>query len=84
MRDGLRILYETSGYAPHPFVANPRVPLLVRKAVTSAFISLSKEAAGERLLEEVQIPSPIQSDYRRDFAPLERLSLEKFVVLDEN
>lgn len=83
LREQLRVLYETSGYAPHPFVANPRVPSSIRRSVTAAFISLSKEASGEKLLEEVQMPAPIPSDYQRDFAPLERLQLEKFVVLDE-
>lgn len=83
LRERLRVLYETSGYAPHPFVANPRVPSSIRRSVTTAFISLSKEAFGEKLLEDVQMPSPIQSDYRRDFAPLEHLQLDKFVVLDE-
>ncbi|MES2586857.1 MAG: phosphate/phosphite/phosphonate ABC transporter substrate-binding protein [Pseudomonadota bacterium] len=82
LREGLRILYETSGYAPHPFVANPRVPLSIRRAVTAAFISLGKDAVGQKFLEEVQIPSPIESDYQRDFAPLESLKLDKFMVLD--
>ena len=84
LRERLRVLYETSGYAPHPFVANPRVPLSVRKSVTAAFISISQEPNGELLLEAVQIPKPIPSDYKRDFAPLEKLNLDKFVVLDES
>jgi phosphonate transport system substrate-binding protein len=82
LREKLRVLYETSGYASHPFVANPRVPLIIRRSVTEAFISLSKDPRGEKLLEGVQIPAPIPSDYQRDFAPLERLKLDKFVVLD--
>lgn len=84
LKESLRILYETSGYAPHPFIANPKVPLKVRNSVTDAFISLSKTDSGRKLLEEVQIPQPIPSDYQRDFAPLEGLKLEKFVVLDES
>ena len=84
LKESLRIIYETSGYAPHPFVANPRVPLKLRNSVTEAFISLTASEPGRRLLEEVQIPQPIPSDFQRDFAPLEKLKLEKFVVLDES
>lgn len=83
LRESLRILYETSGYAPHPFVANPRVPVNIRKAVTDSFIALSGTEAGDKLLEGVQIPNPVRSDYQRDYAPLEGLNLEKFVILDE-
>ncbi|MFZ3040006.1 MAG: phosphate/phosphite/phosphonate ABC transporter substrate-binding protein [Polynucleobacter sp.] len=83
LRESLRVLYETSGYAPHPFVANPRVPANIRKAVTDSFIALSGTEAGDKLLEGVQIPSPVRSDYQRDYAPLESLNLEKFVILDE-
>lgn len=84
LRESLRVLYETSGYAPHPFVANPRVPANIRKAVTDSFIALSGTEAGDKLLEGVQIPSPVRSDYQRDYAPLESLNLEKFVILDES
>ena len=83
LKESLRVLYETSGYAPHPFIANPRVPLKVRNSVTEAFITLSSNESGRKLLEDVQIPQPIPSDYQRDFAPLENLKLEKFLVLDD-
>lgn len=84
LRESLRVLYETSGYAPHPFVANPRVSLSVRKRITDSFIALSETEAGQKMLDGVQMPTPIRSDYQRDFAPLERLNLEIFVVLDES
>lgn len=83
LRESLRVLYETTGYAPHPFVANPRVPINIRKSVTDAFIALSGTESGDKLLEGIQMPIPMRSDYQRDYAPLESLNLEKFVVLDE-
>ena len=83
LRESLRVLYETSGYAPHPFIANPRVPVAIRKAVTDAFIALSESESGQKMLDEIQVPAPMRSDYQRDYAPLERINLEKFVVLDE-
>ena len=84
LRESLRVLYETFGYAPHPFVANPRVPINIRKSVADAFISLSGTESGDKLLEGIQMPIPNRSDYQRDYAPLESLNLEKFVVLDES
>lgn len=84
LRESLRVLYETSGYAPHPFVVNPRVPIDIRKSVADAFISLAGTESGDKLLEGIQMPIPMRSDYQRDYAPLESLNLEKFVVLDES
>jgi phosphonate transport system substrate-binding protein len=82
LKESLKILYETPGYAPHPFIANPRVPIKVRNSITEAFISLGTSESGRKLLEDVQIPQPIPSDFQRDFAPLEKLKIEKFLVLD--
>lgn len=84
LRASLRILFETSGYAPHPLMAHPRVSAETRKAVIATFMSLSRNDAGQKLLDGVQISQPVEARYTRDFAPLEQLKLEKFTVLDEN
>ncbi|MEO0002916.1 MAG: hypothetical protein RLZZ22_608, partial [Pseudomonadota bacterium] len=73
-------LYETPGYAPHPFVAHPRVAARLRETVTLAFLKLRESESGRQLLDAIQIPSPVRSDYARDFLPLESLQIEKFVV----
>ena len=83
LKENLKVIYETNQYAPHPFIVNPRVPIKTQKSITKAFIHLAKNPGGNKLLENAQIPMPISSDYQRDFAPLENLKLEKFVVLDE-
>ena len=80
LQTSLRVLYETAEYAPHPFIANPRVPKGVRSAVVASMISLSSVKAGEKLLADIQIPEPIKADYERDLYPLEQLDLSKFVV----
>ena len=84
LRASLRILYETPGYAPHPLLAHPRVSSGIRKGIIDAFMSLNANEAGQKLLEGVQMSMPLQANYQRDFAPLERLGLEKFAALDEN
>lgn len=81
LRARLRVLYETPRYAPHPLVAHPRVPSAVRAAVAAAFIEQGKSAEGRPLMEAVQMPQPVAADYGRDYAPLEALKLDRFVVL---
>ena len=83
LREQLRILYETAGYAPHPFVAHPRIKPQLREAVTAAFLKLAESESGLRLLDAIQIPRPVRADYARDYAPLESLQIEKFVVRNE-
>lgn len=80
VRAQLRVLYETPGYAPHPFVAHPRVAPRLRETVVQAFLRLHEHEQGRRLLDAIQIPSPMRADYGRDFAPLESLQIEQFVV----
>lgn len=80
VRDQLRILHETPGYTPHPFVAHPRVARPLREAVIAAFLRLGDSESGRKLLDGIQIPSPIRADYARDYALLEWLQIEKFVV----
>ena len=82
LRANLRVLYETPGYAPHPFLAHARVPAKVREALLAKLLALARDGVGQPLLDAVQIPQPVRADYQRDFAPLESLGLDKFVVLD--
>ena len=80
----LRILYKTPLFMPHPFVANPRVPPNVQRAVQNAFISMKNDPALAEILNDAQIPDPISVDYRKDYMPLEKLGLEKLAVSSEN
>ncbi len=83
VRERLRILHETPGYAPHPFVAHPRIPPGTRRAVTDAFVRMAADASARQILDDIQIPLPMRSDYQRDFAPLEALGIDKFLVLGD-
>jgi len=84
LRQVLKVVYETSSYAPHPFVVHPRVSRKVREQVANAFLTLAQEASGRALLDAVQMPEPALADYRRDFYPLELLSLDRWVVPNED
>lgn len=83
VREQLRVLHETPGYAPHPFVAHPRVSPQTREAVIQAFLKLGQNEQGMQLLNAIQIPDPIRASYARDFAPLESLQLDRFVSRNE-
>jgi phosphonate transport system substrate-binding protein len=81
VRAALRVLFETPPSAPHPLAAHPRVPAPQRGLITQALLELADREPA--LLGPVQMPRPVAADYRRDYAPLERLDLQRFVVAGE-
>ncbi len=74
----LRIIYTTPETAPHPFAAHPRVPAAVRTQIQQAIIQLADTPQGKSLLTAVQMSRPITADYARDYAPLEKLKLDRY------
>lgn len=80
IRAQLRTLHTGPGVAPHPLCAHPRVPAVLREAVTRAILDLPRDKPnGQRLLEAVQLPKPVRAHYARDYEPLERLDLDKYL-----
>ena len=79
-RSELRVLYQTPGTAPHPLSAHPRVPEKDRAALIAAILRMTKDADGAQLLKAIQMPQPVRADYARDYAPLEKLQLQKYTV----
>ena len=84
VQEQIRVLFKTSSYMPHPFSVNPKISLKERDLVTQGFLELAKTEDGRRLLDGIQMPEPIPVNYARDYQPLERLGLEKFVVKSAN
>jgi phosphonate transport system substrate-binding protein len=80
----LRLLFETPGVAPHPLAAHPRVSAVQRKAIMAAILSLRDDPTARPLLKVVQMPEPVAAHYVRDYQPLERLRLDKYVVIEED
>jgi hypothetical protein len=58
------------------------VPLAVQQAVAAAVLALGRDRSAQALLKGVALANPVAADYARDFQPLERYRLEKYVVLD--
>jgi phosphonate transport system substrate-binding protein len=84
IKSQLKILYETPSFMPHPFVANPRIPLGEQNDVKNAFLLMKSNPSTAGLLNKVQIPDPIEVNYKKDYLPLTKLKLEKFIVSSEN
>ncbi len=79
LRQQLRVLLETPGAAPHPFSAHTRVPQALRAALIQAWMKLPRDPAMQALLHDIPMPQPTQADHDRDYAPLARLHLERYV-----
>ncbi len=80
VRQGLRVLFETPGVPPHPLSAHPRLDAGLRKAITEALVDLAARPEGEALLRAVEIEGLVRADHARDYAPLEALRLDRYVV----
>ena len=83
VRERLRVIYETPPAAPHPLAAHPRVPGAVQHAVREALLGWSVAATDAVLLARIGIREPMAADYARDYAPLERLGLQRFVIREQ-
>jgi phosphonate transport system substrate-binding protein len=68
--------------ASHPIAVHPRVPAAVQQAVAEAVLGLARDSGAQALLKPVSLSHPVPADYARDYQPLERYQLERYVVLD--
>ena len=46
-------------------------------------LALTQDAAGRALLAAVRMPQPVAADFVRDYAPLEALRRDDYVVLED-
>lgn len=80
VRERLRVLYTTPATPAHALSAHPRVPEAVRRTVLRTILEMGADEANMKLLENVQLGKPVEANYSRDYQPLEKLGLEKYVV----
>ncbi|HKZ16217.1 MAG TPA: phosphate/phosphite/phosphonate ABC transporter substrate-binding protein [Syntrophales bacterium] len=83
LKDQLAVVYETPGSASHPLSIHPRVPAEVREKIVKALLRLASDKANEELFKEIQMPAPVQANYDKDYLPLKKLGLGKYVVLSK-
>ena len=73
VREKLQVIYQTRPFASHPLVAHPRVPREVTRRIGAAVLALSRTESGSRLLKKIGLTAPVEADYERDYAPVERM-----------
>ena len=83
VKERLRVLFQTPGTPSHPLAAHPRVPRAVREQLTRVLIGLSRDPAGVKLLEDVELGGAREADFARDYQPLEKLKLDRYLVVDK-
>jgi phosphonate transport system substrate-binding protein len=81
LRNRLRILYETPSFPSHPVAAHPRLKPEMREKITRALFKIAETAEGRQWLATVELTAPVVADYRRDYAPLEKLNLDRHMVI---
>jgi phosphonate transport system substrate-binding protein len=79
----LTVLYSTPPVASHPLAAHPRVPEEVRERVKAALLKLDRDPAGHKLLAAVELEHIQPADFQRDYAPLERLKLDRYAKSEQ-
>ena len=79
----LNELYRTPGSASHPLAAHPRVPKEVSDKIIRVLRRMALDPEGKKLLHRVGLSDAIPADYARDYAPLEKLKLDRHVVVEQ-
>jgi phosphonate transport system substrate-binding protein len=83
VKDQLAVIYETPGSPSHPLSIHPRVSQEMRAKILKAILKLAGDKENENLFKEIMMPAPVQASYERDYLPLKKLGLEKYVVLSK-
>ena len=83
VRSHLNIFYTTKPSAPHPLCVHPRMTKKEIEKIENAIFDLSKEGTYKDLLDDIQIPIPVRADYIKEYAPLKKLKLEKYIINED-
>lgn len=75
----LRVIYTTPRLAPHPIAVHPRLPQALRRKLTETLLELGRDPERQALMAAIQMPNPVRADYEREYAPLQRLQIEKYI-----
>lgn len=78
--DMLRVIYETPQVTNHPLAAHPRVPADVRHCIQQTLLSAPANSPLKAQLTYALMANPVAASYVRDYQPLEKLALERYVV----
>ena len=72
----LRRIMDTEEIPSHPLSVHPRVPENVQQAVKRAVLAIASTPDGSKMLRNIRMPSPIATDYERDYKRLEGVEVK--------
>jgi phosphonate transport system substrate-binding protein len=78
----LRVIYTTPPLSPHPVAAHPRIPPDLRQKIGDHLIGLGANPLTAATMQAMLMPHPVAAHYARDYAALEQLKIEKYVVTE--
>jgi hypothetical protein len=58
------------------FAVVPQLPVI---ALHSAILSMSRQESDRKLLHNIHIPKPVKADYQRDYFPIKKFILDKYL-----
>jgi phosphonate transport system substrate-binding protein len=82
VQQAFRTIYTTPALSSHPLAVHPRVPQAVRKLLIEILQATARNLETKPLMASIQMPNPVSANYAMDYAPLERLKIEKFVITE--
>lgn len=80
VRGQLRIIYRTPDTASHPLSAHKRLSAAQRQIIVKAILRMAGDPSGQEALDAIGLTQPAAADYVRDYQPLERLHLDRYLV----
>jgi phosphonate transport system substrate-binding protein len=72
----LRELLLTTGIAPHPLSAHPRIPRTLQETVKKTTLAMAASREGAELLNSLRLEAPVVANYERDYRPLEAIDIK--------
>lgn len=79
----LKVIFTTPDMASHPLAAHPRVTSTVSKKIVAALLAMANDPEAAKLLSAVQLPQPVEANFKRDYADLAKLKLDRYTVIEE-
>lgn len=76
----LQVVYSTPPVAAHPIAVHPRVSPARRDTLVQAMKSMATDPALAPIVDGVMLTHLTSAQYERDYAPLAKLGLERYVI----
>jgi phosphonate transport system substrate-binding protein len=83
VKSQLKVIFNTPEIASHPLAAHPRVSKAVSNKIVAALLAMANDSESKKLLAAAQLPQPVEADFKRDYAGLSKLNLDRYAVFEK-